>query len=117
MSEARVFDWNVICQVCRFEVKASEATKRWDGLIVGRHHDGCFEHRHPNDLPAKPVKDNPPLPFTSPPPATDTETDICSGADRSSVAGVGRAGCMVSGLIPVVVSDSVPSGTFNTSTL
>ena len=84
-SYAKVGDWNVICHVCRDKVKASESRKRWDGLIVcGR--DGCFEEKHPLDQPQPVVKENKPLPFTSPEP-TDTYVSLTldSGRDQTGV--------------------------------
>lgn len=39
--------WNAICDVCGFQHKSDQLTKRWDGLMV------CskdFETRHPQDL-------------------------------------------------------------------
>lgn len=62
---ATPYDWNVICQVCRGRVKSSETVRRWDGLLVGRNHTGCFETRSPLDMPAPPLREQMPLPFTS----------------------------------------------------
>jgi len=70
---ARPYDWNVICMICRERIKASESVRRWDGLIVGANHAGCFEYRSPLDMPAPPLRDQRPLPFTSPR-AADTHT-------------------------------------------
>jgi hypothetical protein len=36
-----------ICDVCGFKYRASETTKRWDGLFVCRED---FETRHPQDF-------------------------------------------------------------------
>jgi hypothetical protein len=36
-----------ICEVCGFKCRASETSKRWDGLIVCRED---FETRHPQDF-------------------------------------------------------------------
>lgn len=61
------FAYNVICQVCRKKIKSFEAVKRWDGYIVGRNHEGCYETKHPLDMPLPPrAPENRPLPFTSP---------------------------------------------------
>ena len=65
-SYAVLHEWNVICEVCREKIKSSEAVQRWDGLIVSKHHEGCWEERHPLDIPRPPVRDDEPLPFTRP---------------------------------------------------
>lgn len=36
--------WNCICDVCGFEFKSDELTKRWDGLLVCKQD---FEFDHP----------------------------------------------------------------------
>lgn len=68
-------DWLVICQVCRETLYASESTKRWDGLIVGRDHKGCLEHKHPLDMPQRLLPDEKALPFTSPE-GVDVEIEV-----------------------------------------
>lgn len=82
---AKVGDWNVICHVCRSKVKASESRKRWDGLIVCWR-DGCFEDKHPLDMPQPIIKENKALPFTSPEP-TDSYVSVTfdSGIDQTGV--------------------------------
>ena len=55
------FDWNIICQVCRQKIKASESLKRWDGLIVCK---DDYETRHPLDMPAPRQSEERVLPFT-----------------------------------------------------
>lgn len=77
-------DWNVVCQVCRAKIKASQSTTRWDGLVVGKNHDGCFERRHPQDMPTPVVRDERPLPFTSPE-GTDTFTTVSYNTSLESV--------------------------------
>lgn len=57
------FDFNVICQVCRKKIKASESLKRWDNLIVCSED---YEMRHPADLPLPRIPEERKLPFTSP---------------------------------------------------
>jgi hypothetical protein len=109
-------DWKVTCQVCRENIKASQAVRRWDGLVVGANHSGCFEHRHPNDFPMPPIRDQSPLPFTSPE-GTDVETTFCSVDEQSSVAGIGTVGCIIAGFAPEFVPSTVPSGSFSESTL
>ena len=59
-------DWWVLCDVCQRKMRASKATKRWDGLIVHADpNEGCWETRHPQEF-VRPVKDNFPLPFVRP---------------------------------------------------
>lgn len=66
------YQWNVICQVCRAKIKASESLKRWDGLIVCKED---YETRHPLDMPAPRQSEERALPFTSSEPV-DTEITI-----------------------------------------
>jgi hypothetical protein len=40
-------DWNLQCDVCAKQIKASEAKHRWDGFIVC---PDCFEERHSLDF-------------------------------------------------------------------
>lgn len=57
-------DWNVICDVCGFEFKASQLRRRWDGFMV------CskdFEHRHPQDC-LRGKRDSPAVPWSRPEP-------------------------------------------------
>lgn len=62
-------DWNITCDVCSKKTKASEAKKRWDGLIVC---PSDFEHRHEQDY-VKARTDKITVPFTRPiPPLTFT---------------------------------------------
>ena len=82
---AQPYDWNVLCQICREKIKASESVRRWDGLIVGARHAGCFEYRSPLDMPAPPLRDQRPLPFTSPR-SVDTSTVQGSSSDISVTA-------------------------------
>jgi hypothetical protein len=114
---ATPFSWNVICQVCRKKVKASEIKKRWDGLLVC---DEDFEHRHPNDFPLPAFKEQAPIPFSSPDLTTAQETDtpICSAIGQSGFVGRGIVGCMIVGGDDLGGFDmAVPTGSFNTSTL
>lgn len=116
---AVVGDWNVLCQVCREKIKASEAVTRWDGLIVGRSHP-CFELRHPLDLPQPLPPEEKPLPFTSPEP-TDVFIYKCDQFGRSSVASLAQADCAVcddplTGVSPDDFdSDGLPASTFPTT--
>jgi len=115
MNRAIVGDWNVICQVCRRKIKASKATKRWDGLIVGIEHSGCYETRHPLDMPQPLAPEPQPLPFTSPE-ETDEFIGVCTAEGRMGVAGYGVAGCATAGLTGLTFDASgVPSGTFGTN--
>lgn len=82
---AKSYDYNVLCMICREKIKASTAVIRWDGLVVGRDHSGCFEYRSPLDMPAPPLRDQRPLPFTSPEPA-DTFTPVGTSTTVSVTA-------------------------------
>ena len=79
------YDFNVICQVCRKKIKASESLKRWDNLIVCKED---YETRHPLDMPAPRMPEQRALPFTSPE-GTDTEIVITKHAlaDTTGVLG------------------------------
>lgn len=76
MDKLIIGDWNVICDQCGVKRKASQVTKRWDGLMVCKTEvrPGCFEHRHPQDF-VRTVIDNQSVPFTRPEPA-DTFIDV-----------------------------------------
>lgn len=82
-SIAKLFSWNVICQVCRKKIKAEEAIKRWDGLIVCKDDQ---EYRHPRDMPIPPQREQKTIPFSSPE-QTDTFVTITinPGADTTGV--------------------------------
>lgn len=64
MSEtyARKGDWNTICDLSGFKVKASETVLRWDGQRVLKRFS---EPRQPQDF-VRGVKDNPNVPWTRP---------------------------------------------------
>lgn len=115
MKYAEIGGFNVVCMVCREVIKSSQATKRWDGLIVGRHHEGCMEYRHPSEIPRPPLVDDRPLPFTSAEP-TDEFIAVCTVTGRSGVAGYGVAGCAIAGQELSsygLFNDGVPTGTFS----
>lgn len=88
-SYAKLFSWNVICAVCRKKIKAEEATKRWDGLIVCSEDN---EQRHPLDMPQPPIREQAPIPFSSMEP-TDTFQDACT--THSSIADEASADCLI----------------------
>lgn len=60
--DARLGDWNVICDHSGFKCKASETVKIWDGMRVLRR---FAEERQPQDL-IKGVKDNQNVPWSRP---------------------------------------------------
>lgn len=62
MSLGKSFEYNAICDVCRFVYKNYELRKRWDGLMVC---EKDWEPRHELDF-YKPRNDTHKLPFTSP---------------------------------------------------
>ncbi len=53
-------EWYVNCDVCSKQIYATEAQRRWDGMIVCKED---FETRHPQDL-IKYRADNQSVPFT-----------------------------------------------------
>jgi len=56
--------WNLICDSCGKKIKAGQAHKRWDGLIV------ClddYEQRHPQDF-VRARQDKISVPFSRPRP-------------------------------------------------
>ena len=64
-------DYNVICKVCGWKLKASQARKRWDGLQPVCP-VSCWEPRHPAEF-YRPRNDFHKLPYTSP------DTEIAAG--------------------------------------
>jgi hypothetical protein len=70
--------YNVICDVCGFKIKSTEALKRWDGLIV------CpddYEERHITDF-FRTRRDQFPIPFSRPEPA-DVYINANTATDRA----------------------------------
>jgi hypothetical protein len=66
-------DWNAICDMCGFKVKASKLRERWDGLMVCHKHE---TERHPQDF-VRATEDKQTPPFTRPE-AVDTFIDAGS---------------------------------------
>jgi len=64
-------DWWVICDVCGSKIRASNSSKRWDGLIVCQED---YETRHPLDF-IRSKTDKISVPFARPRPA-DVFTDV-----------------------------------------
>ena len=88
-------NWNVVCDVCGFRFKNTELRDRWDGKKV------CskdFETRHTMDL-YKARTENPGVPWTRKEP-TDTFVTVTYAASN-----VGTQ------------DNTIPSGTFNSTTL
>lgn len=83
-------EYNAICDVCGFKYKASELTRRWDGLMVCKED---YEPRHPQDF-IRPIPDQQKLEWTRPE-ATDTFIAVCTIAGRMGVCDVGIADCAV----------------------
>ena len=55
-------DWNVICDVSGFKVKASQTRRQWNNLRV---RESEFEERHPQDF-VRGVPDHQTVPFARP---------------------------------------------------
>lgn len=84
-------NWNAICDVCGFKLKASQLKKRWDGLMV------CvedFEVRHPSDYYRPPIGPESVVPWTRPEPVDETvlitytgstTTDVPSGTNNGNL--------------------------------
>lgn len=87
--------WNVICGVCGWKMKSSDVKTRWDGLVVCKLD---WEPKHPSLLIRSP-KPQQPVPFTRP-----EQEDTFVGPTYISTS-VGNQ------------ENTVPTGTFNTSTL
>lgn len=85
-------DWNVQCYECGRKYKASMLRKNWQGYWVCPEH---WEPRQPQDF-ARSVIDYQTPPWQQPWPAPLIEY-VCSWEGRSAWAGVGEAGCMISG--------------------
>jgi hypothetical protein len=58
-------DWKALCDVCGREYKATQLTKRWDGLMCCRQD---WEPRQPQDF-VRGVDDNQTTPWSRPEPA------------------------------------------------
>ena len=58
-------DWNVVCDLTGFKMKASQVVRRWDGFMVRRK---SSEERHPQDF-LRAVPDDMSVPFARPVPA------------------------------------------------
>ena len=87
--------WNVICGVCGWKIKSGDIKTRWDGLKV------CakdWETKHPS-LFIRPPRTQQPVPFTRP-----EGEDVSVGPTYISTS-IGTQ------------ENTVPSGTFNTTTL
>lgn len=95
-THAELHNWNVICQICREKIKASDSVRRWDGYIVGRNHEGCYEEKHSALMPKPPRVPEVSVPFTSKD-GTDNEVSITYNENRAST--------------------TIPSGTFQEDTL
>lgn len=86
-------EWNVTCDVCSKKIKAHEAKQRWDGFIVC---EKDYETRQPQDF-VRARQDKISVPFQRP---IQTPTYyLCTLEQVVCIAGVGIAGCMVSGRI------------------
>ena len=69
---AKLGDYNAVCDVCGFKMKASKLQKRWDGMMVC---SADFELRHPSDLYRFPSGEESTVPWTRPE-QTDINVDV-----------------------------------------
>jgi hypothetical protein len=85
-------DWNAVCYECGRKRKASTLKRNWQGYYV------CAEHWEPRQQQdfVRSVPDVITPPWAQPP--SDTFRMICSPAGRQGVAGLGEAGCAITGL-------------------
>ena len=81
-------NWNVICDVCGRQYKASDLKQRWDGLMVD---EGCWETRQPQDF-VHGVADIQAPPFTRPE-AQDIFSFVCTPVTSQGIADYGEADC------------------------
>lgn len=87
-------DWNILCDVCGWKIKASESKHRWDGLIVCK---SDWEPRHELDFIKARTEQNS-IPFSRPEPAVDNEIlTTCDFWSNSPMADFGTADCMTVG--------------------
>ena len=81
-------DWNMICDVCGFKIKASESMHRWDGFRVCKKD---WEPRHPLDFIKVPVEKQG-VPFSRPD-LDIADTPVCYLWENSSYADLAAADC------------------------
>jgi len=81
-------NWNVICDQCGREYKASDLKQRWDGLMVCQ---GDWETRQPQDF-VHGVADIQTPPFTRPE-QSDQFIFVCDMISINGVADYGTADC------------------------
>ena len=81
-------NWNVICDVCGKQYKASDLRQRWDNLMVD---EGCWEPRQPQDY-VHGIADIQAPPFTRPE-AQDTFQFVCTPVTSQGIADYGEADC------------------------
>ena len=95
--------WNTICDVCGFDFKSAQVRKRWDGLIVC---EDDFEFDHPQKY-LKVQPDGLPVPsdYIRAEPE-DQFIKVCTPYTRQGIAGIGVAGCMISGKVSNLRFDS-----------
>ena len=93
-SKLQLGKWNVVCDICGFEFKNTELQKDWRGLMVCKKD---FEHRNPQDfLRVSPERIVPP--WTRPEPENVFVYPVsCTLQGSQGLAGIGVAGCMISG--------------------
>lgn len=85
-------DWNVVCYQCGRKRKASTLVKHWQGYYVCKEH---WETRQPQDF-VRSVPDVQTPPWAQPMPAAIFRS-FCTIAGSTGVAGIGVAGCAVTG--------------------
>lgn len=99
-------DWNAVCWRCGSKFKASTMEKNWEGFWTCRR---CWEPRQPQDF-ATGIKEVITPPWAQPDPEPLFPA-LCFPNDRTAIAGVGVAGCVIAGFIdPAYTGNFTPPG-------
>ena len=103
-------DWWLQCDVCSKKIKASEAKHRWDGYVVC---EEDYENRHPQDF-IRAKMDKISVPFTRPRSPDVFVTGLCDVTSRMDAADWGTADCATVGVpfdfyeaCPVIARSSI----------
>ena len=81
---AKKGDWNGICDVCGFKMKASKLKLRWDGLRVC---SDDWEPRHPSDYYRAPIGPESQVPWSRPEGSNDFVGITYTGSSTTALPG------------------------------
>ena len=92
-------EWNFICDVCGFKKKIGDGKRRRHGLLVCKEdweldHPQKYLRVRESGQAVDPIRDEP----------TDNFVMICTMITNQGIAGIGVAGCMVSGRVNILPS-------------